>query len=126
MNEFNIKQPFHRLDNSSIIDKKLSGFNILPNQFAYVVDCRNNDIVEVAGNIKDLLGLKKTETISVLQERIHDKFVDKYIQETLRNFKFAYSHDAAMRMPLRNIFHSNFALKKRRNDVKPFMRPTFS
>ncbi|MGJ3236369.1 response regulator transcription factor [Marivirga sp.] len=125
VNQYQRKQSFQQINAEAIQAKPFDSLALMPNQFAYLVECENNRLIDYKGSLSNLLGLKTLNSIEDIQDRIKETYIDKYIKETVKNFEFMFG-DFEKSLPMRNIFSSTFMIQVGLFRYQPFMRQTFS
>lgn len=105
-------QPFDLVENAKSEKIELADLVLMPNQFAYSVNCQTAELERVVGNTQ-ILGLinQDFKSIDVFYELVHPQDVALYVNTTLNNFEFMLG-DAKKCLPMRNLFSMSYRARK--------------
>jgi hypothetical protein len=98
---------------------------LLPNQFAYSIDCEKAALTEVYGNCKSLnLALEDLKSIDIFYEVVNPRDIPIFTQSILKNFNYLLSNEAVSK-PLRNSFSVSYRSQNIKGKRAVIKRDTF-
>lgn len=121
---YQVDQPFERFTvGNGPLD--FDSFHVLPNQFAYIVDCTCSEIIKAKGNTHGLLSIKDNDlTIDHIFNLLHPSIADDFFHDVADGFD-VIKQKPVTALPLRNgLSHIN-TVKKVGNGYHTFLRSAY-